>query len=452
MNKNDSTISGNKYKKIEHLSVRNLFLFTTVIGAFAIFFGVHLKSNLMSISLPLIIMFSYIFIVEKMDSDLPKTIIGDSYYYLGFIFTLVALVSSLISLANNDNININSIIGSFGAALTTTIVGLIARLFITSFSVQSQMRKEQLDSEIELSLEKFIAQIETLTDISRESLIKIHYSTEDTLTKTLNKYEEVNTNITDSITNLSQRINNIDIQKDLISKPIGIEIDELVGTIKKHKISYVNINKLIVKSSELLTKQFSQSDELITTHIENFENSLVGVIKKQSLSYEKTLEEISSGILTSIGEIKDTKIDTEDSINRELKNLEDHIKHISSSFDEMDSIARNSLANNIKVSEQNILSAETISKSATKLDLVVNNVNDSFKDSELVKQSLLDMSDVIFNLNNSLTETIKAAGLAKHSLSSISNVTDATSEQLVNDISEVYSQLANRIKEIRDVS
>jgi len=62
---------------------------------------------------------------------------ADSLYYLGFIFTMVALVASLWRLAaapgsgSDAALTVDSILSQFGVALTTTILGLVAR---TSYS------------------------------------------------------------------------------------------------------------------------------------------------------------------------------------------------------------------------------------------------------------------------------------------------------------------------------
>ncbi len=60
--------------------------------------------------------------------------LGDNFYYLGFIFTLASLSAALLQL--RGGFQINDILGSFGIALVTTIVGIIGRV------VFLQMRNE----------------------------------------------------------------------------------------------------------------------------------------------------------------------------------------------------------------------------------------------------------------------------------------------------------------------
>lgn len=48
--------------------------------------------------------------------------LGDNFYYLGFIYTLASLSAALVEL--RTGINSTAILGAFGVALITTIVGI----------------------------------------------------------------------------------------------------------------------------------------------------------------------------------------------------------------------------------------------------------------------------------------------------------------------------------------
>ena len=50
------------------------------------------------------------------------SIAGDNFYYLGFIYTLASLSAALVEL--RTGINSTAILGAFGVALITTIVGI----------------------------------------------------------------------------------------------------------------------------------------------------------------------------------------------------------------------------------------------------------------------------------------------------------------------------------------
>lgn len=65
--------------------------------------------------------------------------LGDNFYYLGFIYTLASMSAALLQLRTEQNIE--PILGSFGIALITTIVGVAGRVMFT------QMRSEIDDFE-----------------------------------------------------------------------------------------------------------------------------------------------------------------------------------------------------------------------------------------------------------------------------------------------------------------
>jgi hypothetical protein len=65
--------------------------------------------------------------------------LGDNFYYLGFIFTLASLSAALLQLRNG--VRIEELLGSFGIALVTTIVGIAGRVLFV------QLRSEIDDIE-----------------------------------------------------------------------------------------------------------------------------------------------------------------------------------------------------------------------------------------------------------------------------------------------------------------
>jgi len=79
--------------------------------------------------------------------------LGDNFYYLGFIYTLASMAAALMQL--RGQIEIQPILGSFGIALITTIVGVAGRvLFVQMRSeiddVQEQTRRDLLKASEEL--------------------------------------------------------------------------------------------------------------------------------------------------------------------------------------------------------------------------------------------------------------------------------------------------------------
>ena len=79
-----------------------------------------------------------------------KAVLADSMYYLGFLYTFVALVKVLLDIGPSSEIH--SIVGQMGAAIATTIVGMAVRIYMTQFdSITSEPETETLNSLGELS-------------------------------------------------------------------------------------------------------------------------------------------------------------------------------------------------------------------------------------------------------------------------------------------------------------
>ena len=80
--------------KSEPLSPTNLFGFSIIGGIAAIFIGTYISSWVFNIAFPIGIMLYYAYTINKDTSDiLSIEQKADSVYYMGFIFTLVAMTS-----------------------------------------------------------------------------------------------------------------------------------------------------------------------------------------------------------------------------------------------------------------------------------------------------------------------------------------------------------------------
>jgi hypothetical protein len=90
--------------------------------------------------------------------------LGDNFYYLGFIYTLASLSTALIQL--QEGMAIDTLLGSFGIALFTTIVGVAGRVIFVQMrgeldDVEERVRRDllaasaDLRSQLSLSLTEF---------------------------------------------------------------------------------------------------------------------------------------------------------------------------------------------------------------------------------------------------------------------------------------------------------
>lgn len=92
--------------------------------------------------------------------------LGDNFYYLGFIFTLASLSAALLQL--RAGARIDDLLGSFGIALFTTIVGVAGRVLFVQMrgeidEVEDEVRRDLLNSSADLraQLNLTLAEFET---------------------------------------------------------------------------------------------------------------------------------------------------------------------------------------------------------------------------------------------------------------------------------------------------
>ena len=465
MESNDELISGRATKAVKQHSIVVIFPVTTLIACLGIYIGIMFNSPLMAIAFPIIVMLSYIYFVQSTDVNLPNSIKGDSYYYLGFILTLASLAISLINLSVSESVNMDSIIGSFGAALSTTIIGLVARLALTTFSAATTERTEQLETEIEDSLMSFRLQLEELTNGVVSSIVKVHTTTEDTLKKTLRSYASVNEELTtlysskmnegeqrisEAMDKLANSVEQVDVSPDLISRPISESLGGVISALKEHEKDYIALNKRFNTKHKALAKQLESTSNTINEHIDRQEAALSNSIQKQMEEYEKNLNEVGLSIISSLGDIKDLKLEVQDSVKGNLLEFESDIKLVSNSIKSLDKPITNTVSH---ISE----GAENLGKNQEALYEIykrLSTINDVAKDNiDAISENKIQMSElnlVIAEFSKQLLLSTEQSRLSSHKATEVSAATEESSAQLAKDISGVYTELTQQLRSIRD--
>src|SRR5258707_5158375 len=92
--------------------------------------------------------------------------LGDNFYYLGFVYTLASLSAALLQLRGGARIE--ELLGSFGIALFTTIVGIAGRVLFVQMrgdidEVEDEVRRDLLSTSADLraQLNITLAEFET---------------------------------------------------------------------------------------------------------------------------------------------------------------------------------------------------------------------------------------------------------------------------------------------------
>ena len=107
------------------------------VGIVAIAAGTFFNNLFINLAIPVVIMIYYTYTVYYEDEGaLSIEQKADSVYYMGFIYP-GSYDSFFAALANNDQLDFNSVVINFGLALTTTIIGLVVRIMWLQLDSQS---------------------------------------------------------------------------------------------------------------------------------------------------------------------------------------------------------------------------------------------------------------------------------------------------------------------------
>jgi hypothetical protein len=210
-------MNNKKFKNgfLEKVQIKYLFLVALVSGVFFILLGGFTDKTYLSIVLTISVMIVYFLIGHKVVERelLTNEQFADSNYYLGFLFTLISLASSLYILSNGSMEGglLTRLIGQFGISISTTIVGLSLRIYLLSFSPNIGSNIESFNLMIMEKLQMLnehighsIDQTKTFSNVIDD---KVNLFIEQTL-KSVEKYNERLAESLDqhSITNIFTKI------------------------------------------------------------------------------------------------------------------------------------------------------------------------------------------------------------------------------------------------------
>ncbi len=228
--------------------------------------------------------------------------IGDNAYYMGFLFTLASLAYALWRFQVDHAIGGGDpadIIGSFGVALWSTIVGIALRVFF------SQMRQDPQDIEKEARAKIAHAASMLSGDLYQASTTFNAYTRglQQSIEEAFLKAKEVSANTVSALEGLNKKIETMETPDSIINRKIDSIFGHLEETTRK-------LNKLAgdhAQSVEVLIKSSGGLAESVTglnTQISNMKeySTIVGdgakhmhAISTLVKELQKQLEYLSSG-------------------------------------------------------------------------------------------------------------------------------------------------------------
>ena len=219
--------------------------------------------------------------------------IGDNCYYLGFCITLASLAYTLYALgsAGNDEEIRRNVIPGFGVALSSTVVGVMARVVLLQFRVDLAARDKEARHQLNQAMRQFHTEMQTAVSSTREAIVQIR--------QTLDEHNEA-------------EIKNNKRMQESFETRIEALVEEAVGGVKTAMQDIVDsgkdMNKRISASfrvnMDTAAQAMTASTETITQELRRVTETLEAEMQRANAisvsSFEKMVMEVSEAMkLTS---------------------------------------------------------------------------------------------------------------------------------------------------------
>ncbi|WP_155866766.1 hypothetical protein [Colwellia sp. PAMC 21821] len=355
------TLSPKEYK-IDAEQLRKSFIYHCIFGGLAILILRISSANVFwAIITGSVIMCSYYYQFRK--GGEPHSLIdtfSDSIYYLGFIMTLISLIVAMMNFDLKDGVlSASYMLTQFGAAMTTTLLGLVFRIIYKQFDTtieSSQLSaRESLDETVRTfniqmrSTNKTLARLaKTIdkniedTELRNEKSLELYESTQNKLIQLGEaSIKDLSTRIDDRILDSLSAINNFteksstsisELTKksnDFLSSCIVNNIKEAESrttkSIEAFELIQDNISMKGLKSAETLSENIEANLKKSLSNLnEHLKGSLTNFFDQVTQEYGESIKVISK----STGDLSNTFKGT----NKEIKDLNHSLLEVTSSI------------------------------------------------------------------------------------------------------------------------
>lgn len=265
------------------------FLITLVAGGVLIFLGGKFLPGVVNIILTLAVMTAYWAAMSKKYSlsANSKIVFADSFYYLGFLFTFVALLAALMQLQTDGKVWMTTIqiVGQMGSALASTVYGMAVRVYLTQFdAIVSEPTVDVLDGagrlaaslqasvdHFDLALKKQIRNTEEMADKTAEASYRLRNSMAQI------DFSRISMAISDTVSVISKLKSEIEgLQSHVQRQNVALE------SLERSSIGFDNILEASKKKIEQ-TRDITANVTRVTSTLEQL-NSEIKLASDRSIS------------------------------------------------------------------------------------------------------------------------------------------------------------------------
>jgi len=223
---------------------------------------------------------------------------SDNFYFLGFLFTVITLAIALyrysVDSSDKSGDQLMSIIGDLGVGLATTIWGLFLRMFFSLWRTSPDEIEEVVHNDLRKKAEEVrtsLASVASVSESANNRMIDVIQTTEKNISEiyekapanveaminnSLAKINALETNYVNSVNNLVNKINNVDVQQ----APFKETFDDLSREMRNE---FYVINKSLKDINRELTNMHIPDNTQINRLLNSIQQAADRINNKKSL-------------------------------------------------------------------------------------------------------------------------------------------------------------------------
>lgn len=345
-------------------------------------FALGLKSAnalfwILTFALPLVTMAAYIYAgYHRADRSLTDEKFADSCYYMGFIFTIASIVISLFDLPSIRT-NFNEIAVRFGAAMVSTLLGLIVRVYLVNFKVELNDAVTSAEDTLIRAAERFTERLRRTEDL----------------------YVQLEGQVNSSLSNINEHA------KRHI-EALSISHSE---RLQQHFYSQAEQLQDLSAKAVMTLSQSGESLKKVTVELADETRAAVNTMRVDLLEYISQLKSSLTGMQFPRELMRDKLEPAVDELGRQVKLIADHLSTIESAY----------------------------TKSTKQLGAVIESASQTSDRGSKLSASLLDLSQSLSSAVGQINDTVNASQTSRAEL----DVIKSTVVTILTKLSEIQQRI-----------
>jgi methyl-accepting chemotaxis protein len=228
--------------------------------------------------LPVAVMFGYLIVGYKRQTRNTMRL-ADSVYFLGFLWTLFALIATLVR--HGDDVSAGDVFVVFGYALVTTAAGMFVRLALVQFQRTVDDQLTDARDDIDIRVGEFVEGLKRATGVISQTAEQLN-AQRTSLDGAMKQLEAQRTSVDGAMKQLEAKVRALDLPPDsLLSEAKALLVSEVKGVFAP---AAQEVTKVATS-----TRALGLSVVAVKDHVETVKTDLVNVHKSLKSLSEATL-------------------------------------------------------------------------------------------------------------------------------------------------------------------